>query len=246
MRKDIRCKPDTVWEGKYGSMKVLEYTNKKRILIEFLATGHIKYTDSRSIIGGMAKDPYHKNIFNVGCAGLATTSEDDKSIKKSYHSWRGILRRCYDEKSWVKNPTYKDVKVCEEWLCFEVYEIWYNTNVVVGYHVDKDFTVVGCKLYSPETCVFIPPHINAIIGKKKITSKLLPVGVSHHSRDKIYNAKCWDGERLVHLGDFCCPEAASVVYVDFKTIQIQKAAVEAFDAGQITEVIYNNLMCWVI
>lgn len=237
----LKCKIGSKWEGKYGNLEVLSYESKHKVLVRFIETGHVKFTQSANVMNGKVKDPYYKNIFGVGCVGMSNTSNPDGSIKKSYHSWRGILRRCYDEKSFIKNPTYRGVTVCEDWLCFENYEKWYDKYAREGFHVDKDFTVIGCKIYSPLTCEFIPAKINSIIGKKDITNKKLPTGVSYHTRDKIYNSKCWDGDKLVHLGDYYCPEQAREVYLDYKTNLVREVAEYYYQVGDISEVIRDNL-----
>lgn len=233
----------SIWTGKYGDFTITTYKSGSKIKVTFLETNYSKYTSAKSVSDGTVKDPYFKNIFGVGCVGETPTSVSGK-VKRSYHNWRDMIKRCYSPAASKTDPTYKDVTVCSDWLCFSEYEKWYEDNYVVGWELDKDLTVVGNKLYSPDTCVFVPVRINNLIGNKNLVRKTLPVGVSYHRRDKIYNAKCNVGKVLVHLGDYDCPEEARRVYVSYKSKHIQSVATEAFHNNEINSVVYKNLMDW--
>ena len=49
--------------------------------------------------------------------------------------------------------------------------------------MDKDIICPECKIYSPETCNFVPNEINKFFVKKKIKENKLPLGVqvNHYS-----------------------------------------------------------------
>lgn len=236
----LKCKVGSTWEGKYGCFEILEYNSKNDVIVKFLDTGYIKATQSSSVLKGTVKDPYFKNIFGVGCVGETPTSVNGE-VKASYHTWRDMIRRCYEAETMLRNPAYVGVTVCDDWLCFANYEKWYDLHYIPTYQVDKDLTILGNRIYCPDACCFIPQRINCIIGAKSYSNKPLPTGVSFHKRDKIYNAKCWDGERLIHLGDFTCVEEACKIYVDFKTTLVRKIAHQYYTSGVITKTVYDNL-----
>lgn len=98
---------------------------------------------------------------------------------RSYRVWRGILDRCFNVAFQEKEPTYKGCSICNEWLLFSAFEEWFNNHYVEGFEIDKDLlSGVGCKLYSPETCVFLPMEINRFLGGKSTKIKEgLPLGV---------------------------------------------------------------------
>ena len=242
----------STWEGKYGNFSILEYVGKSntlsitraKIKVKFEATGFVKWTDTKGVTGGTVKDPFFPNVMGIGYKGLADSSDSNGKVKSSYHRWYDMLDRCYTKEGLAYNPTYIDCYVCEEWLCYANYEKWFDFNYKEDCEVDKDFKVVGNKVYSPETCVFIPQRINCLIGKKKVKGKTLPTGVSYHTRDKVYNSKCWDGTRLVHLGDFYCPDEAREAYIDYKTNLIRSIVIVAYEEGTINKTVYDNLYNW--
>ena len=80
-----------------------------------------------------------------------------------YKTWFGMIRRCYDP-TWIKkHPTYSNVSVCNEWLSLSSFKPWFDENYVEGYALDKDILVKGNKVYSPETCCFVPQEINNLL-----------------------------------------------------------------------------------
>ena len=84
---------------------------------------------------------------------------------REYTLWTNMLRRCY----YIDDECYKNCEVCERWHCYanfledlpliEGYELWINNN---NYELDKDFKQQGTeyKIYSIETCIFIPKNEN--------------------------------------------------------------------------------------
>ena len=98
---------------------------------------------------------------------------------KIYRIWKGIIGRCYSEKVQRKNPTYKDVTVCKEWHNFQNFAEWYDENynpeTMQGWQLDKDILFKCNKIYSPETCAFVPKEINILFIKPKHN---LPTGVT--------------------------------------------------------------------
>ena len=235
--------------GKYGDFEVLEYVSKKRVLVRFTKTNHEKWTDTKSILAGTVKDPFFPNLHGVGCIGNTTSSlnvDGSTVVKKSYTTWEHMLRRCYATNTNL-DKTYKDCSVCPEWLCFENYEVWYDANYKEGFEVDKDLKYLGNRVYSPETCTFIPSRINSMVGFKTFNSARkesnagLPVGVSYHKRDDVYTAQCYDGDRLVSLGYHENPDEAFSAYREFKLKMIRSISSSYYKEGVISFEIYSNL-----
>ena len=72
-----------------------------------------------------------------------------------------MLKRCYSSDFHNRRPTYKDCEVCEEWKYFMNFKKWMEKQDWEGKQLDKDFLFKGNRVYSPETCVFIPNIINS-------------------------------------------------------------------------------------
>lgn len=113
-----------------------------------------------------------KMVYGVAKLGNTTTTNQDGSRKKAYTTWKDMIRRCYyraNAEDNKKYQSYDNVTVCERWLTFsnferdiqklEGYEKWLNND---GMALDKDFKQKGVKnkVYSPDTCVFIPQSEN--------------------------------------------------------------------------------------
>lgn len=126
---------------------------------------------------GKIKCPYERSICGYGYLG----GKSNKDNPKMYKYWENMIRRCYHEESLKRHETYEKCYVCEELLCFEIFLEWAMENY---YEVpnetmclDKDILFKGNKIYSPETCIFVPQRINTLFVKKDKNRGDLPIGV---------------------------------------------------------------------
>ncbi len=113
--------------------------------------------------------------------------EDIKINPLAYMKYRAMLDRCYGNQT-GNNKTYKNCQVCDEWIQFENFVKWFNDNYYsidnCSMDLDKDILGNG-KLYSPDTCVFIPHKLNSQFARRKENKRLhseLPTGVFLHKR----------------------------------------------------------------
>lgn len=98
-------------------------------------------------------------------------SKQEKLEKKIRLRWNNMLTRCYDEAWKAKNPTYSHCEACEEWNNFENFRRWalqFSEQIELGWDLDKDLISGERLIYSPETCVFLPPEINTALPRHKI------------------------------------------------------------------------------
>jgi len=120
---------------------------------------------------------YHRGLCGVGYSGMKMNTEMRHSV--SYYKWKNMVQRCYDKKVHKKyKPEYKDKSVCEEWLNYSNFRIWFDEHYVPCNNnqidLDKDLLVQGNKVYSPETCVFLLHYQNTMFersAKDKIYEK---------------------------------------------------------------------------
>ena len=158
----------------------------------------------------------------------------------SYRHWKSMLERCPSE----NYPWYKDCSVCNEWLYFSNFKRWFDdplNGYKEGYCLDKDILVKGNKIYSPDTCCFVPRSINAIFVKRKADRGELPIGVQKKPSGRyacIMDKYC----KIVHVGTFDTPEEAFFAYKREKEAYIKEVAQSYFDKGEITERVYDALM----
>ena len=135
---------------------------------------------------GEVKCPYEPRHYNKGCIGEGEYKPIEN--KKIYKTWQSMLQRCYDLKYHEKQPTYIGCEVCDEWLNFQNFARWYYDNYyeIDGerMELDKDILIKGNKVYSPQTCVFVPQCINSLFTKRDNCRGNLPIGVSPYGENK--------------------------------------------------------------
>lgn len=163
----------------------------------------------------------------------------------SYHTWGQMLKRCYSEEYLLKNATYRGCSVCEEWKHFSNFKKWYDENCVEGYCLDKDILVKGNKLYSPDTCSFVPNEINVLLCKSDAVRGDMPIGVHKRKMVNGYKYVAYLSNNIkphYHLGTFNTPEEAFQAYKQAKEVHIKEVATQYYNGGKITEKVYNALM----
>jgi len=127
-----------------------------------------------------------------------------------YLSWRRMLERCYSSEYLLKKPTYSGCSVAPEWLTFSVFREWMQRHDWEGKHLDKDIIFPGNKVYSPETCVFVSPALNAFLNENGRSRGQWPLGVYWHKQLSKFTAQCsnpFTGKKE-YLGMFICPNEA--------------------------------------
>ena len=162
----------------YGTLEIIEYFSSTNVTIRFLATGYIrKNTESRNIRQGRVKDPFHPNVQGVGFMGEGKYVSSINSIDtKEYTVWGAMFGRCYSDQVHEKQPSYIGCTVAPEWHNFQVFATWFADNYIEGCELDKDSVVLGNKVYSESTCVFIPSELNTTIANSKVAIFVSPEG----------------------------------------------------------------------
>lgn len=132
-----------------------------------------------------------------------------------------MLLRCYSKKEKLKLPTYDKCVVCDDWLTFSKFKLWFDKNHVEGWQLDKDLLFEGNKLYSPETCIFVPRRFNTLTTKRS-RKKTTPMGVSIDHQNRYY-AYVSDGAKTISLGHYDKVEEAELAYSIGKCIVVSDA-----------------------
>lgn len=225
-------------------MWVKEYRKCSDIDVEF-ENGYIsKNRTYQQFKKGSIKNLYYPNIYNVGYIGFGKYNW--KNNKKIYKVWCHMLERCYDEKYIKKQPTYENCEICKEWHNFQNFAKWYEENY---YEVadekmclDKDILFKGNKIYSPDTCIFVPNRINILFIKANNLRGEYPIGVSWDKKQKKFTSQCCIMKKYKKIGRFNTPEEAFKAYKEFKESYIKQVADEYKD--KIPEKLYNAMYKW--
>ena len=159
-----------------------------------------------------------------------------ESESKAYKKWVSMLERCYSQKFKSKKPTYKNCITCDEWLIFSNFKQWFENNYIDGYELDKDILVLGNKVYSPETCCFVPHIINQVMNS------LSKRGVFLRKDTGKYQVKVYKYGKQETVGNFENLQDAELAYKKAKHDYLIQLATEYYTKGLISEKIYNALL----
>lgn len=131
------------------------------------------------------------------------------------NTWKAMLERCYSRKTQNKFPSYIGCKVPTTWLTFSNFKAWMETQDWEGKQLDKDILGDG-KIYSPETCCFVPQWLNLILSSNAAKRGQYPIGVSYHKHVGRFASHVRRDGTLKHLGYFDTPEEAHKTYIRAK------------------------------
>lgn len=194
---------------------------------------------------GRVKNPNYRRIAEVGYFGVGEyKSRVNGKMSKGYDVWKHMIQRCYDSKTQEKYPTYRGVTVCDEWHNFQNFAEWYDKNYkpeyMLDWHLDKDILCGSCKIYSPETCCFVPAEINSLFTKRQNFRGDYPIGANKQLHK--YLSKILRYGKQVRLGSYKTPEEAFQAYKVAKEQYIKEVAEEWKDRidYKVYEAIYNH------
>ena len=141
-------------------------------------------------------------------------------VEYAYNIWRKMLDRCYDEGFRKGTNTYSDCYVSEDFKQFSRFYEWAKNQVgfrLENYHLDKDILVKGNKVYSKDTCVFIPCGLNQFLVNRINFRGDNPVGVYFQKRNGLFHSRVNNGfGKLLHIGYFETKEDAFNAYKEEK------------------------------
>lgn len=230
-------------------MTVIEYVSGKKVRVRF-ETGYECYARATHVRAGNVKDPFFRSVVGVGFIGIGAHKANAKGESAAaYACWVQMLTRCYAPANDTNRRRYAErgVSVCSEWHNFQTFADWFYANRVVGFHLDKDLTNPGCKLYSPATCAFVPCSINYLLSASNAARGEHPVGVCFNKKSQKYQANLKDGNgKSSHCGLFISADDAFSAYKKEKERVIRAVADAAFAKGQISSLIHQNLLAWQI
>lgn len=174
------------------------------------------------------------SIYGIGFNDHKYPSRVDGRQADEYIAWKSMLLRC-TEKFLVRSPTYVGTTCSENFKYYSFFYEWCQTQVGFGkrdvkgykYHLDKDLLIKGNKLYSEDTCCFVPRRINALLNKRKACRGELLVGVYWHKVKNKYMAQCNTGKGTqTTIGSYNTQEEAFLAYKNFKESVIKQVAQE--------------------
>lgn len=217
-----------------GYFIITNYINYSKVEVLFLMTGSKVFCQMSQVRTGQVKDPYFPSVFNVGKIGIKypVTFLDDFGNRKTcleYTKWHNMIRRCYSNAYHVKQPTYKDCTVSENFKHYEYFYEWCQDQIGFGnenWHLDKDLLVKGNRIYSEDVCIFLPQELNTLILNNPLSRGNLPVGVNVcHNREVYVSSIGLYGNKRT-IGYYNTPEEAFYAYKEAKEDHIKEQALK--------------------
>lgn len=190
-----------------GRATVLSYYNAKKVLIRF-DNGYETVVQMGNLKRGTCDSPLRRSVYGIGYMGDGHYSQKNNPL--AHQRWKHMMTRCYNENYLNSKPTYENCSVCEEWHNFQNFAKWFEENYYevddTAVEIDKDILIKGNKIYSPDTCCFVPRELNNLFQQKGDDNGL-PTGVQRLPNNK-YRARYGQ----IHLGVFDDVTEARQVY----------------------------------
>lgn len=190
MRKRSIFEGDEFISKKGDVCRVVNYVSSLKVEVEFYEYVKTRrFCRAGDLRRGDFKDPFKPRVFGLGYLGDGDIPAwENGRPTTAYQIWSGAMTRCYSKSNVQKGraKSYRDCTVSEEWHCFATFAKWFaeNKGYREGYSLDKDLLVKGNKVYSADTCCFLPKELNLLISVLRGENILGLIGVS-----KAYNGK---------------------------------------------------------
>lgn len=226
-----------------GDVVVEEYISNKEVRIKFIDTGYRTTANMSNVTRGNVKDKLKPTVFGVGITGDVSSKITDSEVFKEYKVWSKMLQRCYDAKLHERYNTYIGCSVSDNFRYFQYFKEWCNNQVGFdqpNFELDKDLLMKGNKIYSEDTCLFLPHQINSTLTKSNKARGKYPIGVTVDKRGGRFFAQMVIGNEQKKFGYSSTPEEAFYAYKEAKEAYIKKLAEKWKD--KIDPRAYNALM----
>ena len=223
-----------------GDIKVLSCEKYSKAVVIFLQTGNIVTTSMSVVKLGRIRDK-SLNSISGGCSLGETKSKINGVYKKSYMLWTNMITRCYRGKGSTKNPTYNKCEISELFKKYENFEEWCSKQIGFdqeGWALDKDILIKGNKIYSEDTCCFVPVSINNLFTLRCAKRGKFSIGVS--KKGDRFCATINNHGKQIGLGTFDTELEAFWAYKEAKEAYVKEVANIWKD--QIDPRVYEALM----
>lgn len=234
----------------WGDLQIIAYNGNRKVRVKFMQTGYEVVTALLSIRRGCVRDRLLPSVHGVGIVGAEPIVDADGKKLKEYELWCSMLQRCYDPKKHLELPTYKHCEVSDNFKYFPYFKEWCNKQIGFNsfcsdglpYALDKDLLIKGNKVYSEDTCVFLPHKLNTILIKCDGSRGSNLIGVYHNKSKNIYTSSVNLNMKQKSLGHFKTEMEAFLAYKEAKESYIKD--VTKTYKNQISEKAYFALMSY--
>ena len=232
-----------------GDVVVVEYINSRKVLIRFLNTNNERFVGMSDLKKGEVRDNEAFPVYSIGVMDIPNELRRGVPHPREYSIWNGIRQRCYNENARHLNPTYKDVTMSDNFLIYSYFKEWCNKQIGFDqdkWHLDKDILSKGSKVYSENTCCFVPAEINTFLTNWKSYRGDFPVVVilDKCAKTPRYRARLSKFGKYHCYGSYSNPTDAFYAYKKAKEDFAKELANKWKD--KIDPRAYDALMNWTI
>lgn len=228
-----------VFENSLGlEFEIIDLKSYYDVTVRFKVSGFTTTARLDHIKRGAVRDRFHRENFGVGYLGSMDGVVDHQRLRSK---WGGMLNRCYNNKYHESKPTYKECKVSEYFQNFTNFYLWAKGQVgfnIVDWELDKDILLRGNKIYSEDTCVFVPREINTLI----FNSDGKFSGVRFDNNSKKWQVRVNKLGVSLSFGYYEDKDTAMKLYAREKENVIREVAEKW--KGKIDDRAYNALINW--
>ena len=213
----------TVFRNKVGDeCFIINVENSKQVTVMFY-DGYYTTTQMSNVRKGSVKNPFSKRSRFHGFGVTDVPAMVNGTRNKYARLWESMISRVYSG----KDKAYDGVTIDEDWALLSNFlkdvTSFKGCNKVIsdGWVLDKDILSGDEKVYSKNTCCFVPPEINSFMvsfGKPKGKYKM---GVHFCNREKKFVSQGYKNKKQVCLGYFNNEDDAHSAYIENKREQLQ-------------------------
>lgn len=228
-----------------GSVTVVKYRGWDEVVVIHNDNhAHVTTVRADHLRNGRVRNPYHPSVFGVGFVGVGHHLPCvNRKNTQTYDTWNNMLERCYNPKFHARCPTYIGCSVHPDWHNFQNFAEWYERQYWAEcWQLDKDLLVDGNKVYSADTCTFVPSQLNTLLCDSGASRGDLPQGVSRDRKG--YKAQIRVDGKPHHLGMHATPDDAFQAYKLAKEANVKRMA-EQYKC-LIDPRVYDSLMRYAI
>ena len=216
--------------SKFGECVVVDDSlGSKKLRVRFNNTGYETTVTAQQFRNQQVRDrsiPILYFGFGVNDGvGIRRGSEP-----KEYRLWRDMVARCYSVKKLFRNKSYETCTISSDFVRYSDFASWCKDQVgfdMDNYHLDKDILSTCGKIYSKDTCCFIPRELNclykSILNWKK-------GDVNHSFLKGVYVCRITRFGKTFNLGSFKTIGEADLAYSVAKMNYIKDVCVKYADS----------------
>ena len=182
--------------------------------------------------------------FNLVCGVGINDGKYPREGSTTYNVWAGMITRCYNASVLKRKPSYEMCKVSNNFLNYTYFHEWCLKQVGYdkeNYRLDKDLLSGKLdKIYSEDTCCFVPVEINNAIVKPYQRKNNRPLGVGFCKRTNKFKVEVSVNGKTKFIGRYSCQHEAFLAYKQAKEIHLKSLANKYKD--QVDPRVYEALM----